>query len=56
VLLTPGVYVRHPTEDWGTGQIQTVVGHKVTCNFPNAGKIVIDTRNVALEVLGPRPD
>lgn len=55
MFLTPGVYVRHPTEDWGVGQVQSVVDHKVTCNFPHAGKVVIDTRTIALEVLGPSP-
>jgi len=51
MFLNPGAFVRHPTEDWGLGQVQSVVGDKVTCNFPHAGKVVIDTRNVPLKVL-----
>ena len=53
MFLSPGAYVRHPTEDWGIGQVQSVVGHKITCNFPEAGKVLIDTRHVPLEVLDP---
>jgi transcription elongation factor GreA-like protein len=41
--------VRHPTEpDWGVGQVQSVIGDRVTVNFENAGKLLIDTAAVAL--------
>lgn len=51
-LLTPGAWVRHPDRpDWGLGQVQTVVDRKVTCNFEEAGKRVINTAIVPLEVL-----
>lgn len=51
-LLMPGSWVRHPQcPEWGLGQVQTVVEQKVTCNFEHAGKRVINTRVVPLEVL-----
>ena len=52
VFLEPGAYVRHPDRpDWGIGQIQTVVGQRVTVNFENAGKQLINTAVIALAVL-----
>ena len=49
-LLEPGVFVRHPAQpDWGLGQVQSVVGPRVTVNFEEAGKVVVDTRVVDLE-------
>ena len=48
--LAPGAWVRHPgCPDWGAGQVQSVVGTRVTVNFDHAGKVLIDTRHVALE-------
>ncbi len=41
-ILVPGTFVRHPTRpDWGLGQIQSVIGDRVTVNFENAGKQLI---------------
>jgi FKBP-type peptidyl-prolyl cis-trans isomerase 2 len=41
--LVPGMRVRHPAEpDWGVGQIQSVIGQRVTVNFENAGKRLIN--------------
>lgn len=55
-FLEPGVLVRHPGQaDWGEGQVQSVAGRKVTVNFENAGKQVIDTDHVALTYLGEDP-
>lgn len=49
-LLQPGMLVRHPTQpDWGLGQVQSVIGDKVTVMFQEAGRIVIDGRRVELE-------
>ena len=48
--------VAHPDRpDWGTGQVQSVVGQRITVNFPDAGKIVIDGTQVPLTLvaLGP---
>lgn len=42
--LVPGLRVRHPTqEDWGVGQIQSVIGNRVTVNFEHAGKVLINS-------------
>ena len=44
--------VRHPDEpDWGIGQIQSVIHHRVTVNFQHAGKVVVNGTRVHLEVL-----
>jgi hypothetical protein len=49
-LLTPGGWVRHPQEpDWGLGQIQTIIGDRVTVNFEHAGKRLINAAVIALE-------
>lgn len=49
IYLVPGTFVRHPTQpDWGLGQVQSVVGNRVTVNFENAGKLLINTDSVNL--------
>jgi len=41
--------VRHPGhQDWGTGQVQSNINGRVTVNFRNEGKIVIDSTRIAL--------
>lgn len=48
-LLTPGMLVRHPTRaDWGLGQVQSNIAGKVTVNFRNKGKMVIDSFRIEL--------
>lgn len=48
--LVPGDFVRHPNQpDWGRGQVQSVVGNRVTINFENVGKLLIDTSVIELE-------
>ena len=55
-FLEPGVVVRHPgREDWGLGQVQSVAGRKVTVNFQDAGKQVIDTSVVPLAFVSNDP-
>lgn len=55
-FMEPGVLVRHPGQpDWGIGQVQSVDDARVTVNFEEAGKQVIDARHVRLEYLGPDP-
>jgi Protein of unknown function (DUF3553) len=52
--LTPGAYVVHPDRpDWGLGQVQSVVGRRVTVNFENAGKLLIDSGVVPLRAVDP---
>lgn len=51
-FLEPGMLVRHPGQpDWGVGQIQTVIGTRVTVMFEHAGKVAIETTNVELELV-----
>ncbi len=51
--LVPGAFVRHPTQpDWGIGQIQSVIGQRITVNFEHAGKLLINGAVVTLEVVG----
>ena len=48
----PGDYVINPTQkDWGIGQIQSIIGNKVTVNFENIGKQVINIEIITLEKL-----
>jgi FKBP-type peptidyl-prolyl cis-trans isomerase 2 len=48
-VLEPGMLVRHPGQaDWGLGQVQSVVGSRVTVNFEHAGKVVIDSTRISL--------
>lgn len=51
-LLEPGALVRNPAQpDWGTGQVQSNIGGKVTVNFQHVGKQVIDTSRVELDLV-----
>tara|TARA_B100000900_G_C20014389_1_gene487235 strand:- start:196 stop:375 length:180 start_codon:yes stop_codon:yes gene_type:complete len=46
----PGDYVINPNnKDWGIGQVQSIIGSKVTVNFENYGKRVINVENIILE-------
>ncbi len=50
--LVPGSFVRNPARpDWGLGQVQSVVGTRITVNFEHAGKLSIHGENVKLEVI-----
>jgi hypothetical protein len=56
-LLVPGAMVRHPSQpDWGLGQVQSVIGERVTVNFEDHGKVLINTAVVELEVVAPERD
>ena len=46
----PGDYVINPdNKSWGIGQIQSIISNKVTVNFENVGKKVINSKEVILE-------
>ena len=46
----PGDFVENPNnKDWGIGQIQSIINDKVTVNFENSGKKVINAKEVVLE-------
>ncbi len=46
----PGDFVINPNNrSWGIGQIQSVIKNKVTINFDNVGKKVINNKEIILE-------
>ena len=46
----PGDFVTNPqNKSWGTGQIQTIIKNKVTVNFENVGKKVINSKEIILQ-------
>tara|TARA_Y100001958_G_C20658056_1_gene183040 strand:- start:41 stop:220 length:180 start_codon:yes stop_codon:yes gene_type:complete len=48
--LEPGDFVINPkNKDWGLGQIQSIVKNKITVNFQNSGKQVLNSENITLE-------
>ena len=54
--IEPGQRVRHPQQpDWGVGQVQSVIGERITVNFPHAGKVVINALLVSLDVVDAAP-
>lgn len=53
-MLEPGQYVvLEGAPDWGLGQVQSVAGNRVTVNFENAGKRVINVKNATLKPADP---
>ena len=54
--ILPGALVRHPDRpDWGIGQVQSVIESRVTVDFEDAGKRLINADVVALIVIGDPP-
>ena len=46
----PGDKVINPlNKDWGIGQVQSIINNKITVNFQNVGKKVINAKNIELE-------
>ena len=46
----PGDKVTNPNnKDWGVGQVQSIINSKVTVNFENVGKKVINVEAIKLE-------
>ena len=46
----PGDKVLNPkNKDWGIGQIQSIINDKVTVNFENVGKKVINAKVIILK-------
>tara|TARA_Y100001970_G_scaffold110133_1_gene137554 strand:+ start:24 stop:206 length:183 start_codon:yes stop_codon:yes gene_type:complete len=45
----PGDKVVNPlNKEWGIGQVQSIINEKVTVNFENVGKKVINSKNIFL--------
>lgn len=50
--IVPGALVRHPQQpDWGLGQVQSVDGARITVNFENAGKHLINAEVIELDIV-----
>ena len=50
--LTPGNYVINKNNnEWGIGQIQSSIDNKITVNFENVGKKVVNINEINLEVI-----
>jgi len=50
--LVPGTRVRHPAEPtWGIGHVQSVIGDRITVNFEDRGKVVINGGVISLEII-----
>ena len=46
----PGDRVINPfNKEWGIGQVQSIINEKVTVNFQNVGKKVINIKNIELK-------
>jgi len=46
----PGDKVLNPTnKEWGIGQVQSIIKDKITVNFQNVGKKVINAANIELK-------
>lgn len=51
-FLEPGQRVMHPNQpDWGVGQVQSNIDNRVTVNFPEVGKVVIDGSRIILKMI-----
>jgi|TARA_B100001057_G_C22175400_1_gene691051 hypothetical protein len=51
----PGDKVTNPNnKDWGIGQVQSIINGKVTVNFENVGKKVVNASLINLEKLSNR--
>ena len=48
----PGDKVINPSnKHWGIEQVQSIINHRITVNFENVGKKVINSSNIKLEKL-----
>ena len=51
----PGDKVINPSaKEWGIGQVQSIIKEKVTVNFQNVGKKVINYNNIQLKKINDR--
>lgn len=50
--LSPGVFVEAAdAPEWGLGQVQSIIGTRVTVNFEHRGKVVLDLRAARLRTV-----
>ena len=53
--LEPGNFVINPSEkNWGIGQVQSIIKDKITVNFENVGKKVINAENIELKKINDK--
>ena len=51
----PGDKVINPAnKNWGIGQVQSIIKEKITVNFQNVGKKVINANNIELKKINVR--
>ena len=51
----PGDKVFNPSnKEWGIGQVQSIINEKITVNFQNVGKKVINSNNIELKRVNDR--
>lgn len=51
-VLEPGKFVRCPSSpNWGVGQIQSVIGERLTVNFENVGKQTLKLGHIDIELV-----
>ena len=44
-----GDFVQHPDkQDWGRGQVQSIIGNRITVNFEHMGKTIIIADQISL--------
>ena len=53
--IEPGNFVVNPSQkSWGIGQVQSIIKEKITVNFQNVGKKVINSNNIELKKINDR--
>jgi len=51
----PGDKVYNPDKkEWGIGQVQSIIKQKITVNFENVGKKVINAEHIELKKINER--
>ena len=51
----PGDKVSNPSnKEWGIGQVQSIINGKVTVNFQNVGKKVINSNSIELKKINEK--
>jgi len=52
-----GDFVFHPQKpEWGHGQVQSVIGSRITVNFQHAGKQLINAELISLQLVADKTD
>ena len=51
--LTPGTFVINvdKKDEWGIGQVQSSIDSKITINFENVGKKVVNINEIKLKIV-----